>query len=276
MSASTPINVVSTYVPFGPSNFSNSTVNSYVNILATAGGAAVTAAITKAAATSVLARLSTTISNTGGGDNHRVGVNDGTTDWECGRARIDVANTQRTTFAFERLITGLGAGAFTFTARDRCSFGTAVFSTLASVTLTLVEVKNLNVVNFYSGLSNNFTNTTSTYVNFNYATGTPAQVSITKKAGTNLYVRAGASSGSVNVPSSAQLGVNVNSVDHDLPARLPWVSGYNQMLLGEGLITGLGAGTYPLTVRVKNAAAASASFLAASSAVFITVWEVLP
>lgn len=95
---------------------------SYVDV--TTGGVPITAVITKSAGTNVLVYGGIGVS-TAGTPVVKLGVNDGTTDWDIACRAGN--STYETKTAGTTLITGLGAGTFTFTLRfksNSVSFGT--------------------------------------------------------------------------------------------------------------------------------------------------------
>lgn len=105
---------------------SSTTSTSYVDILEpSAGGSTISVTISKAAGTNVII-MGGIGSAVGATSNITLGVNDGTTDWDLG------SRTCNSTFQGKiwgtTLITGLGAGSFTFKLRWKCSVSAATGS----------------------------------------------------------------------------------------------------------------------------------------------------
>jgi hypothetical protein len=105
--------------------------------------------------------------------------------------------------------------------------------------------------------SSPFSPISSTYVDvLNQNGGSAVQVSITKGAGTSLLVMASMSvSTGVTGNHTITLGVNDGTTDHDI-ARIRaegTATTLCRTAVGNVLITGLSAGSYTLTLRVKDA-----------------------
>ena len=115
---------------------------SYTNLLVTSGGAAITVAYTKVAAgTRMLIRGGGLYDTTAANTTFTIGCSDGTTDRDLGANRVFSTNSQ---FAFAEgsiLISGLAAGAYTFTLRGKCSAANNItFSAQSSLFITAMEV----------------------------------------------------------------------------------------------------------------------------------------
>lgn len=120
-----------------------------------------------------------------------------------------------------------------------------------------------------------FTTTSTSYVDLlNSSGGSTIAVTITKAAGTDLLI-SGFSGASVSAANETLfLGVNDGTTDYDLGRIRLFSSGSPRLnAAGTRLITGLGAGTYTLKLRVKTAGGSTITFQSTLSS-FITVAEV--
>lgn len=105
---------------------SNTTSATYVDILEpSAGGSIISASVTKAAGTNVLI-IGGIGSSVGSTSNIDLAVNDGTTDWILGSRNCNTSFNGK--IWGTALITGLGAGSFTFKLRWRTSVTAATGS----------------------------------------------------------------------------------------------------------------------------------------------------
>lgn len=114
----------------------------------------------------------------------------------------------------------------------------------------------------------------SSYQNvLNQNGGSPMQVTITKGAGTSLLVLASMSIGD-NSASVVTLGVNDGTTDYDLARIRTDGSAFNlaRTAVGSRLISGLPAGSYTMTLRVKSPTATA--FFAGTEAASLSVMEV--
>ena len=94
---------------------------SFVNVVSPSGGAAVTTSITKATGTSGVLVCASIGAAVGATETLVLGVNDGTTDWTLGFFRANTTSDGRVFGT--RVLTGLSAGAYTFTLRFRSLAG---------------------------------------------------------------------------------------------------------------------------------------------------------
>lgn len=120
---------------------------------------------------------------------------------------------------------------------------------------------------------NGFTTTSGSYVDLlDAAAGNTIQASITKVAGTDLLVTCGTAAANSTANDTLILGVNDGTTDYDVSRNRTFPSGSAMNTTGSRLLTGLGAATYVMKLRVRTVAGSSMSW-ATSQSSFITVLE---
>jgi hypothetical protein len=131
---------VATNTVFPSSNFSTSS-GTYVDLLDATAGSPITVSLTKASASSnVLIIGEVSCLATGGNGTMTLGVNDGTADTDICRA--DVESNVYNLLNGAVVLTGLGAGSYTFKLRVKRGANTFKFNTAAcSATITAMEIE---------------------------------------------------------------------------------------------------------------------------------------
>lgn len=130
----------------------------------------------------------------------------------------------------------------------------------------------LNILNKTAFPASNFSTASTSFVDLlDAAAGSPISVSITKAAGTDLYVYGDLSGAVTGGGGVITVGVNDGTTDRSL-GTVQAIS-YYRLAAGGIIITGLAAGTYTLKLRVK-VSANSLAFNNAVNSATITVAEV--
>ena len=104
--------------------------------------------------------------------------------------------------------------------------------------------------------------------------GTPITVTITKAAGTSILIMASASIASTGGIANPMLGVNDGTTDHYVAENRNFAT-CDVVLAGMTIISGLGAGTFTIKLRIKLDAANQCNFGVDHSAALM-VMEIAP
>jgi len=251
------------------------TLSSYTNWLDAIAGNTCAATVTKSAGTDLLVEAYTEASIAVGNDFIYLGVSDGTTDYLLGTTRA-FPSAGVLPIAGSVLITGLGAGSYTLTLRVKTS-GARV-ATSESGCGAFIDVYEVNGGTVYPANakiltpSSNLTISSSTYTDLlDGSGGSAVTTSITKAlASTLLLVRETLTF--VGAGSSGQIvcGVKVSGTDYDVCTCVNDSTQHSGMV-GRRKITGLAAGAYTLTYRVK--VTQNMNFNATSNTASISVIE---
>lgn len=119
--------------------------------------------------------------------------------------------------------------------------------------------------------SSTFSTSSATYTNLlNGSGGSAISVTLQKGTGTQIWI-GGAAHLTVGTSTQVVLGVNDGTTDYDLGQRA--IDGIYRTVAGDILISGLAAGTYTFTLRIKVPGVTSVDFDNACSA-FIRAMEV--
>lgn len=242
------------------------TSTSYINALDNAGGSAIQRTITKGASSDILV-LATVYGAATVNVNPTItlGVNDGTTDYDLGRTRWEgtALSSPPGMLPGLRLITGLGAGTYTFTLRIKNSvaFAAAILSG-TFVSFTVIEVNTGTQINC-AAMTHLYTAAWTTVgTGYNTVTtqtvaGTTIRAALTKAgAGTNVLVRGFFTGAGTGVAILGTLGILNSATDYDAMTTLLRSGQAHSPALGERLITGLAAGAQNFDLRAKCTASA--------------------
>lgn len=262
-----------------PTGSFTTTSTTYVDLLDQPAGAVFSVTITKSAGTDILILggahfLQSTANNTA-----HLGVNDGTTDYDLGMNRTFTAvGYLESTGA--RMITGLGAGTFTFKLRCKQTAVSGSMLSGANTTTFITAIEcNSGAVNaaatYVTPTGSAFTFTSTSYTDLlNAAAGSTVSVSITKAQGasTNLIVHGTLSLLGTATADTVTLAVHDGTTDSAL-ARATVDSTPHVQMIGEIALTGLSAGSYTLKLRVKTAGGQTQTFGLGLNSASIAVME---
>lgn len=252
---------------------------SYVDLLDDVGGSRFEVTITKAAGTDILIFGAAHFLNTTASQTCTLGVNDGTTDYDLGRNRTFTSSGYLESTG-ARLITGLGAGTFTFKLRCKQSAASGNMLSGANTTtfITAIECNSGALVASATTAApgTSFTWTSTSYVDLlNAPAGSTISVTVTKAQGasTNLIVRGSLSLLGAATPDTVTLGVNDGTTDYAL-SRATTDNSPHVTMIGEAALTGLAAGSYTLKLRVKTVGGQTQTFGSGVNYAALAVMEI--
>lgn len=240
---------------FPGSNFTT-TSTAYVDLLNGAGGSIISVTITKGAGSAIWISAAMGCTHSANASVMRLGVNDGTTDYDVGASQGHSFSTGRPHWVTGNiLITGLGAGTYTFKLRVKVVVAsTLTFATTKSAHLRATEITTSNIQTFKRFNAGGYTQGSGPANLLDQSSGgLTFPVTLTKLAGTNILVWENGCLTGGSATAAQNIGVSDGTTDTALGRTTTFSAGPPRtQILGAGELAGLSAGSKTFTFRVTG------------------------